>query len=300
MKPDRPVVAPATIKVVLATMMVARATITALAAITMIAGVIIVVAGCDSSLSATLQLTRAPTFTPLPTSTPIPDDTGWRIVRAGIEYRELHVSIEARSDRLHIARVDPKQVRFRVLYDPNQPRRVGEWLESTRSTLVVNGNYFDPQNHALGLIISNGEKSGQVYQGFGGMFVVKGDDVKVRWNVAQPYVEGEGLTDAMQNFPMLVIPGGVPNLEIDDNQQLAPRTAVAQDQSGRILFVVSPALTFTLTDFGKWLAASDLEIDAALNLDGGTSTGLLVRDDDHTLGTDSWISVPSVIAVEAK
>ncbi len=293
MKPDRPTVAPAT-------MMVAPATMLVLAAIIVVAAVTVMIAGCDSALPVAPEITPAPAVTPFPTLTPIPNDTGWLAVHSGIEYRELNISIAARSDRLQIARVDPKQVRFRVLYDPNQPRRVGEWLESTRSLLVVNGNYFDPQNDALGLIIRDGERFGRVYQGFGGMFAVNGDEVKVRWNVTQPYVEGEGLTYAMQNFPMLVIPGSAPNLEIDDNQQLAPRTAVAQDRSGRILFVVSPALTFTLTDFGKWLAASDLEIDAALNLDGGTSAGLLVREDDHTLGTDSWISVPSAIAVEAR
>ena len=30
-------------------------------------------------------------------------------------------------------------------------------------------------------------------------------------------MRGEPLTYALQNFPMLVLPGGTPNLEIDDN-----------------------------------------------------------------------------------
>ena len=260
---------------------------------------VILIAGCDSfvpSNPTSISITLAPTAIPVPTSTPVPKDTGWRSIRPGIEYREVDVTIDGRSDRVRIARVDPAQVRLRVVYDPNQPRRVSEWLDSTRSLLVVNGNYFDPQNRALGLIVHDGLKAGSVYQGFGGMFAVNGSEAQVRWNVAQPYVEGEGLLYAMQNFPMLVIPGGAPNLQIDDNQRTASRTAVAQDRSGRILFVVSPGVMFTLTEFGKWLAASDLQIDAALNLDGGTSSGLLIRNGDHTEGADSWVSVPSVIA----
>ncbi len=262
---------------------------------------IVTMAACTPiDRSTPAAIAPVPTVIRLPTSTPLSDDTGWQTLQPGIEYRERRVMIDGRSDRLRIARADPAQVGFRVLYDPNQPRRVSNWLDSSRALLVVNGGYFDPQNRTLGLIVRDGEKFGRVYQGFGGMFAVSSDGVKVRWNIAQPYIDGEGLTDAMQNFPMLVIPGGAPNLEIDDNQELAPRTAVAQDRSGRILFVVSPALTFTLTDLAKWLAVSDLDIDAALNLDGGTSSGLLIHSGDQPMGVDSWISVPSVIVVEAK
>ena len=127
----------------------------------------------------------------------------------------------------------------------------------------------------------------------------RGDEVRVRWNVQEPYA-GEPLTQAMQNFPMLVLPGGAPNLQIDDNGRVAPRTAVAQDRSGRIVFVVSPIPVFTLTEFGQWLAASDLDLEAALNLDGGTSSGLVLRSGERTLGTDSWVGVPNVIVVEGR
>ncbi len=189
---------------------------------------------------------------------------------------------------------------MRVVYNPDSPRRVSEWLVSTHAQLVINGNYFDPQNRALGLIIADDERTGVNYDGFGGMLAIDSSTVKVRWNVGEPYRQGEALTYALQNFPMLVLPGGQANLEIDDNQQLAPRSVVAQDRSGRLIFLVSPFRLFTLTSLGQWLASSDLDIDAALNLDGGTSTGLLLRDGDQTLGTDSWVNVPSVIVVEER
>jgi uncharacterized protein YigE (DUF2233 family) len=236
-----------------------------------------------------------------PTPTPHSTDTGWQTIQAGLEYRELDVTIDGSSDRLRLARLDPSRVRFRVLYEPDQPRRVSQWFASIDSaSLVVNGGYFDPEYRALGLLISEGQISGRPYAGFGGMFAVSGADVAVRWNLTQPYVEGEALTYARQNFPMLVIPGGVPNTEIDDNGRTAPRTAVGQDRSGRIVFVVSPGFVFTLTGFGQWLAASDLDLETALNFDGGTSSGLLVRDGNGQRGTDSWVSVPDVIVAEAK
>jgi uncharacterized protein YigE (DUF2233 family) len=75
---------------------------------------------------------------------------------------------------------------------------------------------------------------------------------------------------------------------------------VGQDRSGRIVFVVSPGVTFTLTEFGQWLAASDLDLHVALNLDGGTSSGLVLRSGGRTLGVDSWVNVPNVIVVESR
>ena len=191
------------------------------------------------------------------------------------------------------------QARFRVLYNPDRPRRVSEWLTESKALLAVNGNFFDPQNRALSLVVQDGRASGAPYEGFGGMFAVAGDEVRVRWNVKEPYT-GEPLTYALQNFPMLVLPGGTPNMQIDDNGRVAPRTAVAADRAGRIVFVVSPTSAFTLTEFGQWLAASDLDLDAALNLDGGTSSGLVLRSGDRTLGTDSWVGVPNVIVVEGR
>jgi exopolysaccharide biosynthesis protein len=99
---------------------------------------------------------------------------------------------------------------------------------------------------------------------------------------------------------MMIIPGGGSNDQIDDNGELAPRSIVGQDRSGRIVFIVSPNATFTLTGMSQWLSLSDLDLNVALNLDGGTSSGLLLRDGDQLRGFDSWKSVPDVIVVEGK
>jgi uncharacterized protein YigE (DUF2233 family) len=262
--------------------------------------IIIFVLPACSIADLTPTIANPPTITPRPTATPIPSDTGWRSIAPGVEYREFKIDQGDRSDRLRLARIDPAQTRLRVLYDPDRPRRVSDWRSESSALVAVNGNYFDPQNHALGLVIQDGQRrDGVVYEGFGGMLAVSGDEVRVRWNVQEPY-NGEPLTYALQNFPMLVLPGGAPNPDIDDNGRRSLRTAVGQDRSGRIVFVVSPAPTFTLTEFSQWLAASDLNLGVALNLDGGTSSGLIVRSGQRNLGVDSWVEVPNVIVVESK
>jgi uncharacterized protein YigE (DUF2233 family) len=256
---------------------------------------------CACSIADLAPTANIPsTITPRPTATSIPSDSGWQSIAPGVEYRELKIDLGDRSDRLRMSRVDPTQTRLRVLYDPDRPRRVSDWLSASNALVAVNGNYFDPQNQALGLVIQDGQpRGGVVYEGFGGMFAVNGDEVRVRGNVDAPYT-GESLMQALQNFPMLMLPGGTPNPDIDDNGRRSLRTAVGQDRSGRILFIVSPAPTFTLTEFSQWLAASDLDLNVALNLDGGTSSGLVLRSGNRNLGVDSWIEVPDVIVVESR
>ena len=260
-----------------------------------------------SLLLATLACaeTPTPTLAPLPTvrveppPTPEPDDTGWQSLGNGIELRRLQVELNGISNRLWLARVDSTRVRFRVLYDRANPRQVSEWFTRARPLLAVNAGYFTEDYHATGMIISDGTRSGQSYTGFGGMFAVRADKVEVRWLVAKPYSPSEPLRQAVQAFPMLVHSGGQVGLSEDDGQ-IARRSVVGQDRKGRIVFVVSPDAFFTLKNLAAFLAASDLELDTALNLDGGPSSGLMLASPAGLTGVDSWIEVPAVIVAEAR
>jgi uncharacterized protein YigE (DUF2233 family) len=260
----------------------------------------IVSLACSSAAprpTPTLVPTPTARITPMPTVEP--DDTGWQPIVNGIELRRLLVELNGVSNRLWIARVDPTRVHFRVLYDRSNPRPLSEWFANNKLLLAVNAGYFTEDYHATGLIVSDGARSGQSYTGFGGMFAVQNDRAEVRWLVAKPYNPAEPLRQAVQAFPMLAHSGGKPGIDQDDGD-LARRTAIGQDRKGRIVFVVSPDAFFTLKTFAAFLAASDLELDTALNLDGGPSSGILIAGRGGTVGVDSWIKIPAVIAVEAR
>ncbi len=264
---------------------------------------LVVVLACGAPPAPTP--TALPTVTPIPpTLTPVPFDTGWQSLGNGMEARRLRVELGETVDRLWIARVDPALARFRVLYNPADARTVRSWFDSlgadkaAQPRLVVNAGYFTPEKAATALVVSDGARSGQSYVGFGGMFFVGGGQVGVRSLSAQPYSAGEALDQAVQSFPMLVQPGGLPAV-VDDQGQSARRTVVGQDRAGRIVFVVSAQPIFTLNRLSAFLAASDLDLDAALNLDGGTSSGLWYADQVGNIsGIDSWVGVPAVIVAE--
>lgn len=254
--------------------------------------------------------TPTPTATPTlpPSPTPEPSDTGWRAVEEGVELRRMRVALgEGIAERATLVRLNPARVRFRVLYTPGEGRRVSEWMSTLQAAgpsalLVVNGGYFTPEYLATGLLVSNGRAYGTSYSGFGGMFaVLPGGRVEVRWLVARPYNPTEVLVEAVQSFPVLIRPGGVLGFPPDaDEGQTARRTVVAQDRNGRILFLVAQDGFFSLHALARWLLESDLELDIALNLDGGQSTGLyLYADDGPTVQIDSGVPIPAVIVAES-
>jgi len=226
-------------------------------------------------------------------------------LQPAIELRQVRVEADAGAERLVIVRLDPAAVRFRVHYDPIAPRPVSAWAERLQPLLVVNGGYFTPENETVGLLISDGQIWGSPYEDFAGMFAVApdpaggGEQVSVRWLHDQPYDPAEPLKEALQSFPVLVKPGGVMGFPADsDDGRSARRTVVAQDHQGHILLIVAPRGTLGLHELARFLAGSDLDLDVALNLDGGFSTGLWLRAGGAAMEVDSLVPVPSVISAD--
>ena len=78
------------------------------------------------------------------------------------------------------------------------------------------------------------------------------------------------------------------------------RTVIAQDRVGRILIIVAPSGFLSLHEMATFLAESDLELDIALNLDGGASTGIWLSAGEREVKIDSLTPIPSVILVETR
>jgi hypothetical protein len=68
--------------------------------------------------------------------------------------------------------------------------------------------------------------------------------------------------------------------------------------SGRILLVIASTGPFTLTEMSSFLLNSDLDLAVALNLDGGGSSGLLLKEPPE--GIAAYTSLPIVITIRSK
>jgi len=115
----------------------------------------------------------------------------------------------------------------------------------------------------------------------------------------QPYnPNSEQLEQATQSVPMLMLAGKRTQFNADASQ--TRRSVVAMDKQGHLLFIVSPNQVFSLDELADQLVSSDLSIEVALNLDGGSSTGLYVNGGSSHVAIDSLAKLPLVIIVKAR
>ena len=227
-------------------------------------------------------------------------DTGWTEIGASLEFRRVRLGTGQQSGDLAILRLDPKAYHIRVAYDTAHPGRVSEWAAAVKPVAVINGGYFDAEGKATALVMFDVIVRGASYEGFGGVVVVNEQgDFELRSLRQQPYDPNEPLRQAMQSAPMLIQPGGTLS-ELDADEDRSRRTVIAGDRSGRILMIACDWATFTLAELATLLQESDLDLDAALNLDGGRSTGMFVDTPTMRFTMDSFEPVPLVLIVDAK
>jgi exopolysaccharide biosynthesis protein len=252
-----------------------------------------VLAGCDLLPSISLTVIG---------STPTPSTNVWHQAASGVEVRqELWKTTDGSgaSDTVTIVRFDLRDVTLSVAYQPDQPLSMEDWMKKEQALALMNGGFFDGTDQSTALVVSNGQAFGTSYQGFGGMLDVNASgQVEIRSLVNQPYDSSEGLKQATQCEPMLMLNGQRTQFTADN--KISPRSVVALDKQGRLLFIVSPSLSFTLDELATLLAQSDLDLANALNMDGGSSTGLYVNAGSQSVSIDSYTNLPIMIVVKKK
>ncbi|HVU67503.1 MAG TPA: phosphodiester glycosidase family protein [Ktedonobacteraceae bacterium] len=239
------------------------------------------------------------------TSSPTAASPGWNTIAPGVDVRTetwKSPSTTNVSDVVSIVRFNLHNVAISVAYQPDQPLSMQEWMQKEQAIALMNGGYFDGQDQATGLVVSDGQVFGTSYQGFGGMLdVTSQGKVQLRSLRDHPYDSSEGISQATQCTPMLLLGGK--RTEFNADKKASPRSVVALDKQGRLLFIASPGVAFTLDDLATLLEKSDLNLVTALNLDGGSSTGLYVDNhnaNSQTITIDSYVNLPLVIVVKAK
>ena len=238
----------------------------------------------------------------LPQAVKMITEPGWDLLQPGLEKRviEIHDGQNLQVESLHIWRIDQTHFRLDVAFDGN-PKSLETWQKETKAAIVMNGGYYSIENEryfADGLIISDGVTTGRSF-GYGGMLAVDQGGAELRWLVEQPYRPFESFQAALQSFPMLVLPGGGLGFGPErESHAAARRTVIAQDRYGRILFMVAPGGYFTLHQLSLYLTESNLNLDIAINLDGGGSTGILIADPFEVIPPTR--PLPFVILVHAR
>ncbi len=153
---------------------------------------------------------------------------------------------------------------------------LAEAMRANGALAGCNGGFFHPDLSPSGLMISGGEKTGRFGQGalLSGVLLSSGRRNPYLLRRGEYDAETYRATDLVQSGPFLVDQGAtVRGLSPESSRR---RTFVLHD--GGQWFALGLSDPFTLAELGEVLARKDFSpsrrIHRALNLDGGTSSGL--------------------------
>lgn len=195
------------------------------------------------------------------------------IYAAGVPCHVVFVDLRSRHLRLQAVRASDLGARFHTF---------AQFVRQTRPLAAINGTFFDVRS---GAIICNLVRNGRLLEsgGAGHTFSV-GRDRKVRWMTtagrAGGRVNWKHTEMAISAGPTLIRQKRIvlcPEAEGFSDPGLfrqARRSGLATTKSGRLL-LVSVNCPITLGQFARSMKA--LGVNNAINLDGGTSTGLYAQ-----------------------
>ena len=238
-----------------------------------------------------------------PTATPGP--LAWEEIGPGVErvYTPIPTGTPGQFNYAYTVRINPARAAFKIHYERNNPRQVGDWHEDLDADIVFNGGFFSGLNTPVGRIVLDGELFGFALNygegsiGVAGVFSVLDGEVAM-YSIGRGTYSPRGMRfdEAVESYPLLLLPGNQPAYPEETNEA-ARRTVIGIDNEGWVVVMVADLPIFTLHQLAEWLAVSGLNLDSALNLDGGRSSGISVATPGETHLINSVVTVPIVFGV---
>jgi uncharacterized protein YigE (DUF2233 family) len=218
----------------------------------------------------------------------------------GAQLHEFSVRGAAGSAEVSVVVFDSQRYSLRVLDQPFPNAgggAINSLMRGTGAIAGVNGGFFHPDFSTLGLMISDGRKTGQFTRThlITGSFVFISQEPYLIWN--HEFLGESGVAQMLQAGPRLV-DNGHPVSSLNRTKS-ATRTFVAND--GGRMWAVGVIRSTTLADLGSLLSSSvipGVSVQRALNLDGGGSSALYARTaDGREVSRPGWSTVRNYLAV---
>jgi uncharacterized protein YigE (DUF2233 family) len=210
--------------------------------------------------------------------------THWRTLRPGVEFATLRGEPWCRygSASVAVLRLDPSRVRIRVRHFSREPERrpldILEWQRRSGAIAVFNaGQYYDDYSY-MGMLASGGKVISRRPHPTYKAALVAGPStgapaIRVLDLTLEPLdPDSLGWSEVAQSFMLFDRDGKV---RVRRSDQVAARTAVGEDRSGRIVVLTSEG-GYTLWDFAQLLKKLPLELSQAMSMDGGLEAEMVV------------------------
>jgi uncharacterized protein YigE (DUF2233 family) len=238
----------------------------------------------------------------------------WTALEPGLDFARLEYRSTTEEGRVVLAalRIDPARFSFALLNAPDllgtAAGSIEEMAAKIKPLAAVNASFYLPESYLpIGLVVAAGKVENPWKKAAGsGIFWSRGGEAALEW--ARDYRAAWERSDlAIQAGPFVVEPGGRPGI-VSNTRKYRARTAVGLDSRRRVTLVCT-----LREDEGEELRGLDLyelmEImaapesrgglgqKAAVNLDGGTSTAMLIDLPQLNLHVASLHPIRNGIAV---
>ena len=207
-----------------------------------------------------------------------------------VQFQQQLITIEGHQELFDIAKIAPTAT-IEIQVNETEAMSVHQWQEQTNALLAVNGSYFDENDELVTRTVTTGGSYGPLLSRATGLFAEQaGKWSVVTWTGQEPTYDRY-----VQSYPMLITNGAISFTR--GSEDTAQRTIVASDASGSIYFITAEYGVLNLAELAVALTKLDgITLNQALNLDGGTSTGMAISTDEVQYVENS-LAVPSAILV---
>ena len=226
-----------------------------------------------------------------PNLTPTVQYADWQQIQPGVDFKQMLVGEGVTAELFDIVRIDQAHAKLAIAINETQPETISAWADTLGVGVVVNGSYFDEQYKILTRTVVDGESTGKLLSGATGLAQ---QAVNQTWSITPWSGEGINTQNAIQSYPLL-LNAGVPFS--GGSLDTAQRSVLAEAKNGTLYIIVTEYGALSLDQLATVLSADlNLDLDYALNLDGGTSTGLAISGPTINYLDDSLV-VPSVLYI---
>ncbi len=218
----------------------------------------------------------------------------WKCLTAGIEYTAVNPSYSQSIEKIYAFKIDLNRYNFQIIRAKDLKQTslfANQWTQPHKVFIAINGGFFTPTLHPIGLRISNGETLSPLRPiKWWGIFLIKNNQAQIV--SPKNYSPSPQINFAIQATPRLIIDGQILKLQ----ERLAQRSSLCITKSGKVIIAITD-LNLLLTPTQLAILLKKLDCYNALNLDGGNSSQLFARINDFSLNVPSLRPVADLILV---
>ena len=174
-------------------------------------------------------------------------------------------------------------------------KSIVEWMTySTSAIAVINGVYFHDDESPSGLLVHKDTEISTRHFSADKSSVIRLSPKPAILDTADEIASGIASKEAAQSYPLL-LEDKKPQVAADTGNK-AQRSFIGFRDDEHVVLGVIMKKELSLYELSQLLAKKDYRLNSALNLDGGSSSGLYSRDEE-TMSYNSLFPVPNVISV---